>query len=432
MQELQVSLEPADGLERRMRVNVPAARVEEAFISRLRSVGRTANIRGYRPGRIPEKVLRQRFGDQVRQEVVQAIVEQSYSEALVREQLRPAAMPRIEPESLEAGTDLRYVAVFEVFPEVRLGGLDALAVSEPQPAIDAADLDFVVENLRRQRAEWRPVERPARTGDRVTVDFEGRRNGEPMDGGKGDEVPVVLGEGRMIADFERALEGLAAGGEKDFTVTFPADYPNAALAGQQAEFHVRAREVSEQQLPAVDADFIRGFGIESGERSEFDAEVRKNMEREFAGRARAEVKRQLLDQLLAANPIGLPQVLVDQECAGLQRDALRNLGINDPAQGPDLASFRPTAERRVRLGLLIGEVIRAENLAVDRDRVRQRIDELAADYPQPEQVRQVYLQNRDLLGQVENAVLEEQVIDWLATRASRTAKPTTFRELVGG
>jgi trigger factor len=274
MQELQVSLEPADGLERRMRVNVPAARVEEAFISRLRSVGRTASIRGYRPGRIPEKVLRQRFGEQVRQEVVQAIVEQSYSEALVREQLRPAAMPRIEPESVQEGADLRYMAVFEVFPEVQLGGLDALAVSEPQPAIDAGDLDFVVENLRRQRAEWRPVGRAAQTGDRATVDFEGRRNGEPMEGGKGEEVPVVLGEGRMIADFERALEGLAAGGEKTFTVTFPADYPNAALAGQQAEFHVRVREVSEQQLPAVDADFIRGFGIESGERAEFDAEVR--------------------------------------------------------------------------------------------------------------------------------------------------------------
>jgi trigger factor len=341
-------------------------------------------------------------------------------------------MPRIEPESVQEGADLRYMAVFEVFPEVQLGGLDALAVSEPQPAIDAGDLDFVVENLRRQRAEWRPVGRAAQTGDRATVDFEGRRNGEPMEGGKGEEVPVVLGEGRMIADFERALEGLAAGGEKTFTVTFPADYPNAALAGQQAEFHVRVREVSEQQLPAVDADFIRGFGIESGERAEFDAEVRKNMEREFAGRARAEVKRQLLDQLLAANPIGLPQVLIEQECAGLQRDALRNLGINDPAQGPDRASFRPTAERRVRLGLLIGEVIRAENLAVDRDRVRQRIDELAAEYPQPEQVRQVYLQNRDLLGQVENAVLEEQVIDWLAARATRTPKAATFRELVGG
>lgn len=432
MQEVQVSIESAAGLERRMRVNVPAARVEEAFVARLRSVGRTASIRGYRPGRIPEKVLRQRFGDQVRQEVLQAVVEESYSEAVVREQLRPAATPRIEAEAIEQGADLRYTAIFEVFPDIQLAGLDGLGIDEPTPALDDADLAFVIDSLRRQRADWRPVERPARNGDRVVVDFDGRRNGAPMEGGHGEEVPVVLGEGRMIGDFERNLEGLAAGGERTFTVTFPADYPNAGLAGQQAEFHVRVRQVTEQQLPEVDADFIRGFGVGSGERPEFEAEVRRNMEREFAGRARAEVKRQLLDQLLAANPVTVPAILVEQEAAGLQRDALRNLGIEDPAQGPDRASFRPTAERRVRLGLLIGEVIRREGIAADRDRVRQRIDELAAGYPQPDQVRQVYLQNRDLLGQVENAVLEEQVVDWLAGRATRTAKATTFRELVGG
>lgn len=432
MQELQVSVEAAAGLERRMRVHVPAAQVEEAFAARLRSVGRTASIRGFRPGHIPDKVLRQRFGDQVRREVVEAIVEQSYSEAVVRERLRPAAMPRIEPEALEQGADLRYTAVFEVFPEIQLAGLDVLTVNEPVPALDDADLDFVIQSLRRQRAHWHTVERPAQSGDRVVVDFEGTRNGVPMEGGQGEGVAITLGEGRMLADFERNLEGLAAGGERTFTVSFPADYPNAGLAGQQADFRVRLREVSEQHLPEVDGEFIRGFGIDSGERAEFDAEVRQNMEREFAGRARAEIKRQLLDQLLEANPIAVPAVLVEQESGGLQAEALRNLGLNDPAQGPDRASFRPTAERRVRLGLLIGEIIRAEAMVVDRERVRQRVDELAAGYPQPEQVRQVYLQNRDLLGQVENAVLEEQVIDWLAGRAKRESRPSTFRALVGG
>jgi len=432
MQDLQVSVENAAGLERRMRVNVPAARVEEAFNARLRSVGRTANIRGYRPGRIPEKVLRQRFGDQVRQEVVQAIVEESYSEAVVREKLRPAAMPRIEPESLGAGGDLCYMAVFEVYPEITLAGLDALTVERPEAAFDAGDVDFVVQSLRKQRAHWHTVARPARTGDRVTVDFEGALNGQPMDGGRGEDVPVVLGEGRMIADFERQLEGLETGGERTFTVNFPADYPNSNLAGQQALFQVRVRDVAEQHLPEVDADFVRGFGIESGVIDEFHAEVRKNMTNEFAGRSRAEVKRQLLDQVLAANPVPLPEVLVEQEAAGLQADALRNLGITDPGQGPDRGSFRPTAERRVRLGLLIGEIIRNEKISVDRERVRQRIDEVAAGYAQPEEVRRVYQTNRDLLVQIENAVLEEQVIDWLAARATASARPTTFRALVGG
>jgi trigger factor len=432
MQDLQVSVENAAGLERRMRVNVPAARIEEAFSARLRSVGRTASIRGYRPGRIPDKVLRQRFGDQVRQEVVQAIVEETYSEALAREQLRPAAMPRIEPESIAEGADLSYTAVFEIYPEIALTGLDALVVDQPTPAFDDGDLDFVIQSLRRQRAHWHTVERPARTGDRVVVDFEGKMDGQPMEGGSGEEVSVVLGEGRMIADFERQLEGLEAGGERDFTVTFPSDYPNASLAGRQAEFHVKARDVAEQHLPEVDAELIRGFGIESGAVEEFHAEVRRNMENEFVGRSRADIKRQLLDQLLAANPVALPEVLVEQECAGLQSEAMRNLGIEDVKQAPDRKSFRPNAERRVRLGLLIGEIIRGEKIGVDRERVRQRIDEVAAGYSQPEEVRKVYQQNRDLLMQVENAVLEDQVIDWLIGRATSRPKATTFRALVGG
>jgi trigger factor len=432
MQDLQVSVESVAGLERRMRVNVPAARVEEAFKARLRSVGRTANIRGYRPGRIPEKVLRQRFGDQVRQEVVQAIIEESYSEAVVREKLRPAAMPRIEPESLEQGADLSYTAVFEVYPEVTVTGLEGLTVETPEAAFDDADLYFVLQSLRRQRSHWHPVERAARPGDRVTVDFEGTLNGRPMEGGSGQDVPVVLGEGRMIADFERQLEGLEAGAERTFTVKFPADYPNSNLAGQQAEFYVRAREVAEQHLPEVDEDFVRGFGIESGAIDEFHREVRKNMAKEFASRSRNEVKRQLLDQVLAANPVPLPEVLVEQEAAGLQADALRKLGITDPKQGPDRSSFRPTAERRVRLGLIIGEIIRKEKISVDRQRVRQRIDEVAAGYSQPDEVRRVYETNRDLLSQVENAVLEEQVIDWLIGRAKVSPKPMTFRALVGG
>jgi trigger factor len=341
-------------------------------------------------------------------------------------------MPRIEPESLEQGADLSYTAVFEVYPEVALAGLDGLAVDQPTPAFDDGDLDFVIQSLRRQRAQWQTVARPARTGDRVVVDFEGQMDGLPMEGGKGEEVAVILGEGRMIADFERQLEGLEAGTERTFTVSFPADYPNSALAGRQAEFQVKARDVAEQQLPEVDAEFIRGFGIDSGAVDEFHAEVRRNMENEFAGRSRSDVKRQLLDQLLAANPVALPEVLVEQECAGLQSEAMRNLGIEDPRQAPDRQSFRPNAERRVRLGLLIGEIIRAEKITPERERVRQRIDQVAAGYSQPEEVRKVYQQNRDLLVQVENAVLEDQVIDWLAARATSRPKAMTFRALVGG
>jgi trigger factor len=434
MEDVQVSLESAEGLQRRLKVNVPSGRIEAEVTARLRHVGRTAAIRGYRPGKAPEKVIRQRFGDQVFQEVIQDILQASYSEAVSREKLRPAASPRIQAEQAGPGQDLVYTADLEVFPEFELKGLDALAVERPEPATDpaeeAADIAFVVENLRKQRAHWHKVDRPARKGDRVVVDFEGFRDGKPMEGGKGEGVEIVVGAGRMIADFEKALEGVVAGGEKDFTVTFPADYQAPELAGQKADFKLRVHEVGEEHLPEPDAEFIRSFGIESGETEAFHADIRRNIASEFTARARAEVKRQLLEQLLQANPIAIPETLVQQEASVLQSDAMRNLGIQDPAEAPAVEAFRETAERRVRLGLLVGAVIRENGIQVDQDRLMERINQLAAGYPQPEEVRKIYLQNRQLLEQVEQAVLEEQVIDWLAERARVTAKPTSFRSLV--
>lgn len=435
MEDVQVSLESADGLQRRLKVNVPSDRIEAEVTARLRSVGRTAAIRGYRPGKVPEKVIRQRFGDQVYQEVIQDIVQASYSEAVSREKLRPAANPRIQAEQAQPGQDLVYTADLEVFPDFELKGLDALALEQPEPATDAAeeaaDIAFVVDNLRRQRAHWHKVDRPARQGDRVVVDFEGFRDGKLMEGGKGEGVEIVLGAGRMIADFEQALEGVVAGGEKDFTVTFPADYQSPELAGQKADFKLKVHEVGEEHLPEADAEFIRSFGIESGETDAFHADIRRNIASEFTARARAEVKRQLLEQLLKANPIAIPETLVQQEATVLQSDAMRNLGIRDPSQAPAVEAFRETAERRVRLGLLVGAVIREHDIQVDQNRVMERIDQLAAGYGQPEEVRKVYLQNQQLLEQVQQSVLEEQVVDWLAGRASVTARPTTFRALVG-
>lgn len=432
--EVQVAVESAQGLKRRIRVSVPAQRIESEVESRLRSVARTANIKGYRPGKVPEKVVRQRFSEQVREEVMQDFVRSSYSEAVTREKLRPVGDAQIEtiPDAGEKGGDLSFTASFEIFPEFQLQGIDALSISRPEPQFDDADVQFIIDNLRRQRRNWSAVEREARDGDRVTLDFEGRLDGQPIEGGAGDQVSVIIGAGRLVPDFERQLAGVRAGEQKTIQVEFPADYPNKTLAGRKGDFELRIGEVAEEQLPEVDDEFVRSFGVDSGERAEFEQDIRKNMAQEFESRARAEVKKQLLEMLLTHNPIDVPEVLVAEAAASLQADAARNLGLPDKQGAPDVENYLPAAERRVRLSLLLGAIIMEQSMVANRERVAERIDSLVSNYDKPDEVRKIYYQNAGLLGQVEDMVLEEQVIEWLVGRATVTPKPTSFQALVTG
>ena len=295
-----------------------------------------------------------------------------------------------------------------------------------------ADVEDMVGTLRKQRATWSPVDRKANEGDRVTVDFEGTLKDEPFEGGSGQDVAIVLGEGRMLPDFEKNLNGLAAGDEKSFKLKFPKDYPAADVAGQKVTFAVTAKEVAEQELPEIDAEFVKGFGIDSGEIDDFRADIRKNMEQEAAVRNQAEAKRQVMEQLLDANPIDVPSALADQEAASLRTESLRNMGIqdeNDP-NAPGVEAFRDAAERRVRLGLLVAAVIQDNDLEVDRDRVKAKVDEIVAPYDQPDEIRKMYFQNPQLLGQVENLVMEEQVVAWLIDQADVSTKKVKFSELM--
>lgn len=430
MEDVQVSVESAEGLERRLRVNVPAHHIEREVRSRLKSVRQNASIKGFRPGKAPDSVIRQRYGEQVRREVLQDLLQSSYAEAVNREKLQPAGSPRIDAEEITEGSDLVYTAILEVYPEFQLAGIDSIEVERPEAQIADADVDGMIESLRRQRADWQPVERESREGDQVTIDFEGLLDGEPLKGGSGTEVPVVLGAGRMLPDFEQALYGVKGGEVKQFDVGFPADYHAEDLRGKTARFTATVREVAEQSLPALDAEFIRTFGIESGELDEFRASVRKNMEAEGESRGRAEVKRQLFDRLLGANPISVPSVLVAREAQVLHSDAMRQMGVRDPQQAPEVDSFRDTAERRVRLGLIVAALIRDNGISVDRARVSDRIDELSAPYDDPAQIRTLYLQSQELMSQIEHAVLEEQVVDWLNERVKSRSKPVPFRELM--
>ena len=427
---MQVSIEASDGLERRMRVQIPAGRVEEKIRDRLLSVGRTAKIKGFRLGKIPERIIRQRYGGQVRQEVLQELLQSTYSEAIAQQRLQPAGGPKIEPESLDQGQDLAYTAIFEVYPEIKIAGLDKMEVKTPKAEIADSDIDSMIESLRTQRATWESVKRPAADGNRVLIDFEGKLKGEVFEGGSGQNVAVVLGSGSMLAGFEKNLLGITDGESKEFKLKFPKDYHQENLAGQKVVFSIDAKEVAEQKLPEIDEQFIISMGIDSASAEDFRKDVQDNMERQTEAKQRAELKRQVMETLLAANPVELPGVLVEQETNSLQQDAMRQFGITELKDAPPADTFREAAERRVRLGLLMTAILSDNQMEADKGRVGSKISELCEPYDKPDEMRKIYYQNQQLLGQVENMVLEEQVVDWLIGKAKLSEKSVTFSELM--
>jgi trigger factor len=430
---MMVSVESTGSLERRMTVQVPAERIESEVDSRLAAVGKNARIKGFRPGKIPMSVIRQRYGGQVRQEVLGELLQSTYVEAINKESLRPAGGPRIEPGPIEAGQGLEYTATFEVYPEIELKGAEGLAVTRPVAEILDEDVDTMLDNLRRQRAEWDEVERPSETSDRVTVDFSGAIDGEPFPGGAGEDVPVVLGEGQMLPDFEAGLTGASAGEEKDIQVVFPEDYGAPELAGKTADFHLNIRKVEAQRLPALDDQFAMGFGIAEGGLAKLREEVTENMRRELDQAVRGRLREQLLAGLVAANELELPNVLVEDEIRSMQENAIRRMGgeVTDQSQLPPREPLEEPARRRVQLGLLVAEVIRSASLELDPQKVRSRVMELVAGSPNPEEMLKLYTSNRQLMDRIEMDVLEEQVVDWLLERAELTDEPTTFRALMG-
>ena len=426
---LKISVDPAKGLERRMTVRVPAEMIEQQITSRLARVGRTAKLKGFRPGKVPAKVVRQRFGAEVRQEVLSEVIRTSYSQAINQQSLRPAGGPAIEmlPED---DTHFGYQAVFEVYPEIQLAELAGLSIETPAVDIVEADIDDMIEKLRLQRAEWKTADKKAADGDRIVIDFSGRIGDEPFDGGEGKEVELVIGDGQVIEDFEKALKGLSAGDTKSAKVKFPKDYPSENLAGQKTVFDITVHRVEERVLPEVDAEFMEAFGVTEGGLDALRTEVRGNMERELSERLRAETKTRTLDALLAANTIDVPAALVREEIGSLQSAAMQRMGISDPQQAPDPAQFEALAKRRVALGLIVERLITDNDIVLDRDRVDVRIQELVEPYDKPEEAAQVYRTNRDLMAQVESAVLEDQVVDYVLEQSTQKPKKLGFQDFM--
>jgi trigger factor len=411
-----------------MRVELPAERIENEIESRLRSVGRTAKIKGFRPGKIPPNVVRQRYGGQIRQEVLSELMQKSYTDAVMQENLNPAGGPKIEPEVADGDTGFAYVATFEVLPEITLKGLDKIEVTRPDVEIKDSDCDDMIQNLRKQKAVWSEVDRESKEGDRVVVDFTGTLKGEPVQGGEGKEVPVELGEGRMLPDFEKGLSGVKAGDEKSFKVKFPKNYHEESLASKKVDFAVKVHRVEEQELPPLDDTLAELYEVKEGGLAALRADVVSNMEREAEQRVATDIKEQALNGLVDANPIEIPNALKEQEIHTLQHDAMRRLGIEDHDQAPPAENFAEAAERRVRLGLLVRQLIQDNNLTTDPDRVRKRVEEMCASYENAGDMVAMYMGNEQVMAQIEPMVLEEQAVDWLIENGVSKTRKIGFHE----
>ena len=427
---MQVSVENTSALERRMTIAVPAERVENEVNKRLQQTAKRAKVAGFRPGKVPMSVIRQRFEADARQEAFGDLVQASFYEAIVEQKLNPAGAPSVEPKSFEKGKDLEFVAIFEVFPEFTVSGLESINVERLSAEVADADLDNMLEMLRKQNTRFEAVERAAQNDDQVNIDFVGKVDGEAFAGGSAKGTQLVLGSGRMIPGFEDGLVGAKAGEERVVNVTFPEDYQNLDLAGKAAEFTITVNSVSAPVLPELNEEFFAQFGIKESTLEGFRAEVRKNMERELRQAIKTKVKNQVMDGLLAANPIEAPKALLENEINRLRVQAVQQFGGNIKPDQLPAELFEEQAKRRVVLGLIVAEVVKQFELKPDDAKVREMIEEMASAYQEPEQVIAWYYKNDQQMNEVRSVVLEEQVVDTVLQKATVTDKSVSYEDAV--
>lgn len=427
---MQVSVENTSALERRMTIGVPAERIETEVNKRLQQTARKAKIPGFRPGKVPMSVIRQRYEDGARQEALGDLIQATFYEAVVEQKLNPAGAPSVEPKTFEKGKDLEYIATFEVFPEFTVAGFESISVERLSADVADSDLDNMLEILRKQNVSFEVVDRAAQNEDQLNIDFVGKIDGEAFAGGSATGTQLVLGSGRMIPGFEDGLVGAKAGEERVLNLTFPEDYQNLELAGKTAEFTVTVNTVSAPTLPELNETFFKQFGIKETNIEGFRTEVRKNMERELRQAIKSKVKNQVMDGLLAANPIEVPKALMENEVNRLRVQAVQQFGGNIKPDQLPAELFEEQAKRRVELGLIVAEVVKQFDLKPEDTRVRELIQEMASAYQEPEQVVAWYYKNEQQMNEVRSVVLEEQVVDTVLQKASVTDKAVSYEEAV--
>ena len=429
---MQVTVETTAGLERKMRVVVPSERVEVQVTEKIKQTAKQAKINGFRPGKVPLREVKRRFGPGIRQEVSSELIQSTYGEALQKEDINPAGMPKIEEVNIEEGKDLEYTAVFEVFPEIEVSGLENIEVERLSSSIEEADLEKMIDTLREQRLVYAETDRAAAEKDQVNLDFEGFLEDEPFEGGKAEGTDLVLGSGSMIPGFEDGLTGLKADEEKDLKLTFPENYQAENLAGQEVLFKIKVNKVSEPELPELNDEFFEQFDVKEGGAEAFRKEVTNNMKRELDSAIKTKVKDQVMDGLSENNEVDLPQSLIDQEVNRMRQEAVQQFGGGaqfDPSMLP-AEMFSEQAQKRVKIGLIVSAIVDKNSLEADAEKVREAIEEMASTYQTPEEVINYYYSNEQQLSQIQNMVLEEQIVDFVLESAKVTDKTVSYDEAV--
>ncbi|KEY60554.1 trigger factor [Serratia sp. DD3] len=428
---MQVSVETTQGLGRRLSITVPADVINQAVKKELINAAKNVRIDGFRKGKVPLNIVEQRYGASVRQDVLGDLMQRNFVDAIIKEKINPAGAPNYVPGEYQEGVDFAFAVEFEVYPEVELKGLESIEVEKPVVEVNDADVDTMLETLRKQQASWKATDAAVTAEDRATVDFTGSIDGEVFEGGKAADFVLAMGQGRMIPGFEEGLVGHKAGDEFVIDVNFPEDYHAENLKGKAAKFAIVLKKVEVRELPELTEEFIQRFGVADGSLEGLRAEVRKNMERELKGAVRNRIKSQAIDGLVKANEIDVPAALIDGEVDVLRRQAAQRFGGNEK-QALELPRelFAEQAKRRVVVGLLLGEVISQHELKADEDRVKALIEEMASAYEDPSEVIEFYSQNKELMNNMRNVALEEQAVECLLAKAKVTEKATTFTELM--
>jgi len=431
---MQVSIESLEGLQRKLTVQVPSEKIANAIEQKLKQISKTVKMDGFRPGKVPARVVKQTYGAQIRQEVMGDMIESSYREAIIQEKLRPAGMPEILP--LKESSDkegLAYSATFEVYPEITAVELDSIEIEKPVAEISDEDLDNMINKLISQRNEWSEVDRASAAGDQVLCDFEGTIEGEAFTGGSGKDMAVEIGAGKMLKEFEDGLAGMSKGEQKTVDVHFPEDYHGKDVAGKTAQFALSVTKVSEAKTPELNEELIKSFGVEDGSLESFKQDIRENMEKELAQKIRTGLKNTVMTELLAKNEVLAPKALVDDEIRNLKAQMAQNMGQEGAKMNPDGFPddiFREEGAKRVKLGLLVGELIKIEKISLDQARLNSVLQDMAGSYEDPQQVIEYYTKNKEARANLEGMVLEDQVVDYILDKAKVSDKPSSFDELM--
>ena len=424
----------ANELERRIDLSIAIENVEKEMEQRLKRMGKNIKMPGFRPGKVPFSIVKQQYGSQARHEVLSEELDRVFGETVTAQKMRVAGYPRIEPKASESTTHLEFSAIFEVYPDFTPADMSTAEVERPVLEVGAAEVDKTLDILRKQRVSYEDTDRAAAKEDRVVIDFLGKKDGEPFQGGQATDYPFVLGQGMMLPDFEKAVEGTRSGESRTFDLTFPADYFAKDLAGQTVQFEITVKQVQAPKLPEIDAEFAKGMGIANGDVAAMRAEIEANLKREVKRRIEGKVKDQVMEALIKANPISTPNALIEMEIQRLMQAARqdmeqRGMKVADMPIQPEW--FADQARRRVVLGLILAELVKSEKLQPTSEQVRAMVEENAQSYEHPEEVVRWYYAQPQRLGEVEGLAIESNVVEWVLGKAKVTDKPAVFDELMG-